>query len=339
MSCLRRLAVGFTAVLVCAGASGEAFAWGATGHRMIGVAAIRALPADLPDFLRGDAAATAMGELSREPDRSKGAGKAHDADRDPGHFIDIGDDGRILGGPAIGNLPATREEYEGALRAVYTSSWRAGYLPYSIIEDWQQLTLDLAYWRVDVAATRNAPDPAHRAWFEADRKAREALVLSDLGALSHMVGDGSQPLHVSMHYNGWGPYPNPNGYTQEKVHTRFEGVFVRDNVTLEAVQAKLTPFHDCGCPIERRTADYLTTTAATVIPFYELQKAGAFTGSDARGSGFAAGRLAAGASELRDLIVLAWTSSRTSQVGWPAAKVSDVEAGKIDPYDSLFGED
>ena len=79
--------------VVLAAAPSSLFAWGNTGHRMLGEIAIRALPAEMPAFLRTKQAAIDVGELSREPDRSKGSGKLHDHDRDPGHFIDLDDDG------------------------------------------------------------------------------------------------------------------------------------------------------------------------------------------------------------------------------------------------------
>jgi len=31
----------------------------------------------------------------------------------------------------------------------------------------------------------------------------------------------------SIHHDGWGAYPNPQGYTEEKVHVPFESAFVR----------------------------------------------------------------------------------------------------------------
>jgi hypothetical protein len=284
--------------------------------------------------------ARALGELSREPDRSRGAGKAHDADRDPGHFVDGGDDGRIAGGPLLAALPPTRDDYETALRAAGTSSWKMGYLPYSIVEDWQQLTKDFAYWRADDAGARLTRDPAHRAWLEADRVTREALIEADLGALSHFVGDGSMPLHASIHFNGWGPFPNPQGYTAAKVHVPWEGAYVRAAIPYGAVTQRLRPFQDCGCPIEQRVGAYLAGDLATVVPFYELEKAGAFKPDDPRGSDFTAARLAAGATELRDEIVLAWRASAHGKVGYqPELSVADVESGAVDPYDSLIGPD
>ncbi|MBS0408548.1 MAG: S1/P1 Nuclease [Proteobacteria bacterium] len=334
-----RLVAGLVAALSAQAAATQALAWGNTGHRLIGRLAIQKLPADVPAFLRTPLTVSKVGELAREPDRWKGAGKTHDNDLDPGHFLDLGDDGKVFGGPALDALPLTRADYEAALKAVGADSWKAGYLPYSIVEGWQQLAIDFAYWRVDRAGARATRNAAHRAWFLADAAEREQLILRDIGTLAHYVGDGSQPLHVTVHYNGWGSGPNPNGYTQDKVHGPFEGAFVHDYVKPAAVAARVAAFHDCNCSIDRRTAGYLAATAATVEPFYQLYKAGGFAGGDARGVTFAMDRLAAGAGELRDEIVLAWRASANASVGWPAAKVADVEAGRVDPYDSLVGLD
>jgi hypothetical protein len=317
----------------------HALAWGATGHRLIGVAAMRTLPDDTPDFLRLSAAATAVGELAREPDRWKGAGRVHDTDRDGAHFLDLGDDGKIFGGPALDALPQTREDYDAALRAVGSDSWKGGWLPYSIVDGWEQLAKDLAEWRVDSWAAMVVKDEAHRAWFVADMAERQALILRDIGALGHYVGDGSQPLHVSIHYNGWGDGPNPENFTQSRIHSMFEGAFVHDNVRQDDVTAAVGPFTDCRCAIAVRTAAYLKTTNGQTTALYRLQKDGAFAGGDARGKAFVVARLAAGATELRDLIALAWRTSPDVPVGWPAVKPSDVIAGGFDPYDSMYGSD
>src|SRR5439155_22990745 len=119
------------------------------------------------------------------------------------------------GRPPLANLPTTRAAYEKALQAAGTDSWKAGYLPYSIVEGWQQLVKDFAYWRVDRVGEATSPRPEDRAWFAADRRLRESLIVRDLGVWSHYVGDASQPLHVTVHYNGWGDSPNPFGFTQD----------------------------------------------------------------------------------------------------------------------------
>jgi hypothetical protein len=339
MRALVRLLVAAALAAALGGAPSAAFAWGATGHRLIGRAAVEALPDDVPAFLRTPGAVEAAGELAREPDRMKASGKAHDSDHDPGHFLDLGDDGAVFGGPRLDALPATREDYETALRAVGADSWKAGYLPYSIVEWHQQLAHDLAYWRVLTSALGNRAWAAHHAWYATDLKRREAQILEDIGELAHFVGDGSQPMHVTTHFNGWGPYPNPNGYTQARVHAPFEGAFVRANVRPAEVARRMTPLRLCDCTIEQRTADYLAATNRLVVPFYEMEKAGGLASADPRGVAFATDQIARGASELRDDIVQAWRASAALPVGYPAVAPADVAAGRLDPFPSLYGAD
>ncbi|HEY8617316.1 S1/P1 Nuclease [Phenylobacterium sp.] len=314
-------------------------AWGSSGHRMVGEAAARALPTEVPGFLRSQAAVAEIGELSREPDRSKGAGKVHDHDRDAAHFVDLDEAGKVLGGPAFLPFQATKADYETALRAAGLDMWKAGYLQFSIIDRRQQLTSDFAYWRVLKAAEANPKWKAHRAWFKTDRLRREGLILRTIGELSHFVGDGSQPLHVSVHFNGWGDYPNPNGYSTARLHGPFESDLVKTRVRAADVHAKVAPLRVCGCSLEKRTADYLLATGQLVIPFYELEKAGGLAPNDPRGPAFATQQLAVGASELRDVIVESWRASLDSKVGWRPVAVRDVLAGTVDPYPNLYGID
>ena len=42
---------------------------------------------------------------------------------------------------------------------------------------------------------------------------------------------------------------------------------------------------------------------------------------------------------LRDLVAAAWAASEDITVGWPETKVSDIEAGRVDPYEILYGID
>jgi len=337
---MTRLGLGLMLIFMALLPAGQSLAWGSTGHRLIGRLAIEALPSDLPAFLTSPGAAEVVGELAREPDRWRDSGRTHDSDRDPAHFVDVDDSGLVLGGPALSALPETRAAYETALRAAGADSWKAGYLPYSIIDGWQQLEKDLIYWRIDRAAAEKVANPAHRAWFRADMAERQVLVIRDLGVLAHYVGDASQPMHVSVHYNGWGAnLPNPEGYTQAHIHVPFEGPFVHDHVDAAAVRADMTPYRDCQCQIGAWTAAYLAQTRTQVVPLYELYKTVGFETGDPRWRLFAAARLAAGADALRDAVVDAWRASATGKAAWPAVSVADVEAGRIDPYDSLYGTD
>ena len=55
---LKRMFLALAAVAVMAAPAADVGAWGATGHRLIGVAAMRALPDEIPAFLRTTQAAT-----------------------------------------------------------------------------------------------------------------------------------------------------------------------------------------------------------------------------------------------------------------------------------------
>jgi hypothetical protein len=300
---------------------------------------VATLPDTLPAFLRSPQAIEAVGEYAREPDRWRKAGAAHDNMRDPGHFLDLDDDGKVLGGPLLSALPPTLEDYDTALRAVGKDSSKAGYLPYSIIDGWQQLAKDFAYWRVESAAIPRETDPARKAWMQADLKRREDLTLRDLGIWSHFVGDASQPMHVTVHHDGWGKaYPNPDGYTLERVHVPFEGPFVRQFVSEDAVRAAMPAPRPCPA-IEACTVQYLTETAATVIPFYKMQKTGGMIGTDPAGRAFTVERVAAGAAALRDMTVSAWEASAHGSIGYPPLTVDQVVREGIDPYEALIGDD
>ena len=336
---LRRCMLAALALAVGIAGASQAMAWGATGHRLIGVAAMQTLPPEMPDFLRDPDEATTVGELSREPDRWKGTGRVHDNERDGAHYLDLGDDGLVSGGPALSALPATRELYDAALRAVGTDSWKAGWLPYSIVDGWEQLAKDFGYLRVDAWAATSDPDTAHRAWFAADLAERKQLILRDIGTLSHYVGDGSQPLHVSIHHDNWGAYPNPENFTQGRFHAAFEGAFVHGNVAQTDVTGAVGPLGDCHCEMMKGVTAYLAATNAQVAPLYRLHQQLAFATSDPRGRAFAIARLAAGATELRDLIALAWRMSPNVSVGYPAASAADIIAKAADPYDIFYGSD
>lgn len=339
---MKRLAIAALALIVLAAPAVSVTAWGNTGHRLIGVAAMRALPETLPGFLRTPAAIADVGELAREPDRWKGAGQPHDRERDTAHFIDLDDQGHVMDprGMTLDALPRLKSEYDAALTTAGLDVNDAGYLPYAMIDAWQNLERDFAYWRVLNAAEARETNLERQAWYRADRIRREALILRDIGVLGHYVGDGSQPHHTTIHYNGWGDYPNPEGFTRSRqTHAVFEGAFTSRVARLDAVEAAMPAANVEGFDVRTRTAAYLTTTLGTVIPFYRMEKAGAFRDADARGATFVNERLAAGAGQLRDYVVAAWTVSATSAIGWPGVKVAEVEAGTADPWISMVGED
>ncbi len=342
---MKRFALAAAAVCVLAAVAVPAAvqAWGNTGHRLIGIAAVRALPDDMPAFLRTPGAAADIGELAREPDRWKGGGQPHDRERDTAHFVDMDDNGFIMSaaGPSIDALPRLKSEYDAALTTAGLDVNDAGYLPYAIWDGYQNLVRDFAYWRVLNAQEARETDPARKEWYRVDRERREALILRDMGVLGHYIGDGSQPHHTTIHYNGWDRNtPNPEGFTTSRqTHSLFEGAFTAKVARLDAIEAAMTAPQLDGFDLRARVPAYLRETLSQVTPFYRLEKAGGFGDGDARGAEFTIARLAAGASELRDFYILAWRNSADDSIGWPAVKVAEVEAGTADPWLAMIGED
>ena len=342
---MKSSALGVLLAVTCSPMS-EAVAWGATGHEWISGIAIEKLPDGVPAFVRTPEAAAEIAVMGRELDRSKGAGETHDKERDPGHYVDLADDGSVMGVLPLDKLPVTREAYDTALRAKGYTQYKAGYLPYAIVDGWQQMRKDFAYWRAAVKGAETATSPEERAWFEADRRLREKLTLRDIGIWSHYVGDASQPLHVSVHYNGWGNFPNPNGYTTAKIHAHFEGRFVRQNLKRDAVAAGVGPYvdckcaiDDCRCSVDSRARQLMLASLAQVGPLYALEKDGGFHKGDQRGIDFATGRLALGAQFARDMIYEAWLASADTPVGYPMVNVRDIESGKVRATRELMGAD
>ncbi len=202
-----------------------AFAWGYVGHTIINRLAAESLPENLPAFARTPDAIAEITTLGPEEDRIKGAGRSWDDDNDSGHYLDIGDDGTVAGVVRLDALPKDMQAYADALAKVGTNPYRMGYVPYSIMDGFERVRQDFAIWRVDDYLATHATTQEARDEFAKDRALREKLTLRDIGDWGHFVGDGSQPLHITVHFNGWGNYPNPNSYTTEHIHSPFETAF------------------------------------------------------------------------------------------------------------------
>ena len=338
--------------------TGQAFAWGHAGHVGISTLAIQNLPSDLPAFVRGASPAQFIGELGAEADESKTTGvllnatgtstsrTAHDAERDNGHFIDFDDNGFALGGGvALSALPATREAFDTAVRAGTNPSgqdqYTVGYLPYQMLDGFQQVRKDFGMWRAMQAGLASATTPSDIAYFRYQISIRQQLTLRDIGYWSHFVADASQPMHVSVHYNGWGNYPNPRGYTTAGIHSPFEGAFVRNFVDFTTLTIR--PYTDRGTTTnERRVPAYLAETLAQVIPTYEAELNSGHDGYKTRQPleyAIVSQQVAAGAAELRDQIVDAWNQSTNITVGFPLVRVDDAIAGRVKITPATFGAD
>jgi hypothetical protein len=256
------------------------------------------------------------------------------------------DSGRLPGGSTFATLPATKAAFMAQATKAGADPDDTGYLAYAIADGYQQLVKDFAFWRADLAGERLATDAAKRAWLTADRQRRERQIVQDIGVWAHYVGAASQPMHLSIHHDGWGPYPNPRGFTQDKVHVPWEGAYVARNLTPEAVRAELPPpYHPQGALLER-IASYLAEGRAALNTFYVLEQKGAFRPAGvgaspawiSQGRTYTTQRVALGAGRLRDLITAAWEESAAAAVNnYPPVPVVDIETGRADAYDVLHG--
>jgi hypothetical protein len=258
------------------------------------------LPKDVPAFLRNGNALDTMEYLGPEPDRWRNRAEAElNAAQAPEHFIDL------EYADLLGELPKKRYDYVRALTKAQVSHpdiemtpEKVGLQPYVTEEVWQRLKVGMREYRHLLAAGE-------------DTKPAETAILYYAAWLGHYVADGSQPMHVSIQYNGW-VGPNPNGYTTEhKIHSLFESTFVSANVK----PADVAPLVAASQPklLDDEWTDYLSYlrhSATLVEKTYQLEKAGGFAGAGTpEGKAFTDERLAAGAIELRDMIYTAWVRS------------------------------
>ncbi|HEX2918391.1 MAG TPA: S1/P1 nuclease [Edaphobacter sp.] len=276
------------------------FAWGGDGHRMVNRLAAMYLPKDVPAFLRNGNALDTMEYLGPEPDRWRNHAEAElNAAQAPEHFIDL------EYADLLWNLPRKRYDYVRALMNAQASHpdiqmtpEKVGLQPYVTEEVWQRLKAGMREYRHLLAAGE-------------DTKPAETAVLYYAAWLGHYVADGSQPMHVSIQYNGW-VGPNPRGYTTDhKIHSLFESTFVSENIK----PTDVAPLVAASQPklLGDEWTDYLAYlrhTATLVERTYQLEKAGGFNGAGtAEGKAFTEERLAEGAIELRDMIYTAWVRS------------------------------
>lgn len=264
---------------------------------MINRLAAQTLPVEVPAFLRSDAAVSEVEYLGPEPDRWRSHGEPElSAAQAPEHFLDMEP------ADALGPLPRKRLDFEAEVFAHGERPEKIGLQPWETLEVWQRLKAALREYRRMAADKTANPN---------DLRAVEQAAIFYAGWLGHYVGDGSQPLHTTVNYDGWALKDNPKGFsTEHGIHWRFEGPFVAANIHEADVAKDMTAPKAISGDIFDSYVAYLRHSATLVDAVYAFDKAGAFAnGGTAESRAFTDERLAAGASELRDLIYTAWEES------------------------------
>lgn len=304
-------------------------AWYEPGHRIINQLALDSLPPDFPAWAREPATAERIGFLANEPDRwrrTRSLTLQHDNPLD--HIVYLEE--IEAAGLDLSTLTPFRYQFAAefaAARAAHPENFPAidpakdadhtqewpGFLPWRIAEDYAKLQTVFSYLKT---YERFGGTP------EEIRDSRENAIYV-MGVIGHFVGDGSQPLHTTIHRSGW-VGPNPRGYTTRDFHALVDGVFIaRAGITASELAPRLKPAAplpmapraDGRDPAFADAMDYLEATLRTVEPLYRLMQRHALEDpSSQEGRAFISERLLAGGEMLGSLWLTAWRQAAPDPV-------------------------
>ena len=281
-------------------------AWGERGHHTVNQAAVRAIPDDGPVFLR--AHEDWIVYLSTIPDSWRSPSEPFQKIiEDPNHGW-FREQFAFMKNP---DVPRSRYEFVLALdkehrrlvaagdqkAAALTNVRWTGTLPYAAVETYEQMIAGMRRYRA--ARDKNA-----------DTHLVELEIASYMGRLGHYVADGAQPLHDSIHHDGW-QGPNPKGYTTDpRVHGRFESQFV-DLMQLSAddIQKDVPDARVLDDPFDAILA-HLDDAGTLVERVYQLDQSGALAdASNQEARALVRRQITRAAALLRDLAQTAWVRS------------------------------
>jgi hypothetical protein len=277
--------------------------WGVRGHVTSNRVAVDSLPADGPVFLREYREwIAATGPL---PDSWRGVSEPYSKIfEDPNHgwfkeqfsFLKV--------------IPRNRYDfvlrlYDEYLRIKDNEPDRAkrmnvrwtGTLPYAAMENFDRMKAAMRGYRAA------AEGSIERRYLAQD-------IAFYMGWLGHYTADGAQPLHDTIHHDGW-LGPDPKNYTRDpRIHGRFETAFVD---LIELREADLAPLVSSPRVLADPFAAFvvhLDDAYAHVEEVYQLDQRGAFADkTDQPARALVTRQLARAASLLRDLSYTAWLES------------------------------
>jgi hypothetical protein len=310
------------AICLLAGA-GTAWGWDYAGHRLVNQLALASLPTNFPAFVFTAAAKERIAFLGGEPDRWRNTPDLplrHG--NGPDHFLDIEDlEPAGLEPRALSPLRYDFLLQLGAARALKPGNFPPidaekdqdrtkalpGFLPWRITEDYAKLKSAFSYLKT-LAEAGTAEEVANA----------QQNVIYLMGVMGHFVGDATQPLHTTRHYNGW-VGPNPKNYpTNRTFHAWIDGGY------LEKVGIKTEPLFAAVRPARSVTAgaapgahtnlfpvvmDFLLEQFRLVEPLYQLERDGKLAGRGQftqEGYEFITRQLVKAGQMLGDLWLTAW---------------------------------
>src|SRR5690606_36949284 len=115
-----------------------------------------------------------------------------------------------------------------------------------------------------------------------------ANVIYQMGVLGHYVGDCAQPLHLTIHHNGWVGANPDNHSTSPGLHAWIDGAFpAKAGIPLRGVLPRvtpatawpMTPSPDGRDPMFNAVLAFITAQHEFVLPLYQLEDSGEFKSS------------------------------------------------------------
>jgi hypothetical protein len=216
----------------CALCTQSLFAWDYEGHRMVNELALATLPKDFPAFVLTPEAQGRIAFLAGEPDRWRNTPNLELKHANgPDHYIDLEELSLYDLKPET--LPPLRYDFMAQIarsRAAHPERFPAidpakdtdhtrelsGFLPWEMVEYYAKLKSEFSYLKAFQAGDGTPEEIANA----------QADIIYTMGVMGHYYGDASQPLHTSMHYNGW-VGPNPNHYTTNRTfHAWIDGGYI-----------------------------------------------------------------------------------------------------------------
>jgi hypothetical protein len=265
-------------------------AWGEKGHLMINQVALDAAASRLPPFI--NAAREQVIFNAYEPDRWREEGRTPlNIAQEVDHYLDSEKWG------SISKLPVDRYSFLQQL-ADRKGDLRTGSLPYAIVENYGRLVNAFRNWR--------------KATTPGDRESSRVNAVYVAGVMGHYVGDGSQPMHLTIHHHGWvKTVPNPRNFTKDPgIHSRYETAYV--NAAIDANKVRPRVHAPERLPnVWESIKQYLAATFSELEPMYELEKTGEFNPEKPRprGTEFIEAELSRAGTLLAALWYTAWLES------------------------------
>ncbi len=273
-------------------------AWGVRGHQEINRAAMRGMPADSARFLKA------------HEDYIVALGPVPDSWRTPAEpFLKILEDPnhgwfQEQASALMKNPPRSRYEFVLALYEEYKKSkdpltnirW-TGTIPYAAIECYERIKAGMRRYR---AAEDKGENP----------KFIELEIATNIGYLGHYAGDSANPMHDTIHHDGWSG-ANPKEFaTDPRVHVRFETAFVDlIQLTSSDLLPRMKPAKVLDDPFTAMMK-HIERSYSELEHAYALDKSGALADKDSEEAKALIYQLTGNAAELmRDLVYTAWVKS------------------------------